>query len=193
MFSDFCFTIIIAIMISLVVALTAVPMLCSKLLTQGVSLGHVRIGSRRYKFRYIQKFSEFILFLTEKYGILMHTALKKRKTVIITCSLLFIASLGLVSVVGTELLPAADEGEFTVNVEMPYGTPLSERDAFLTEIEKYVLTLPELDHCTLNIGGGMRMMSIGNGNSSSISASLVPMAGRNRSAADIVNDVKEEV
>ncbi|MCL1809610.1 MAG: efflux RND transporter permease subunit [Clostridiales bacterium] len=191
MFSDFCFTIVIALLVSLVVSLSAVPMLCSKLLSSGISLDYVRFGSRRYKFRVIQRFSQFIEFLTIKYESMMRPVLKMRKRVVATCILIFLASVGLVSVVGTELLPATDEASFTVSVDMPYGTPLSEKDAFLTEIEEYVLAIPETTHCTLNIGGGMNLMSVG-GNSSSLNVSLVPMAERDRSTADIVDEVKEK-
>jgi len=193
MFSDFCFTIVIAILISLVVALSAVPMLCSKLLTRGVSLDYVRFGKFRYKFRLIQKFSQFITFLTGKYEIFMRVALKRRKTVIITCVALFLFSVALVSVVGTELLPKTDEGAFTVTVDMPYGTSLSDRDAFMKNIEEYIESLPELQHCTLNIGGNGSMMSLGSGNSSTINASLVPMADRSRSTDDIVKAVKDKL
>ena len=191
MFADFCFTIVIALLVSLVVSLSAVPMLCSKLLSHGVSLDYVRFGSKRYKFRLIQKFSQFIEFMTEKYGSIMAVALKRRKRVIITCTLLFLASSGLLVVVGTELMPTTDEASFTVSVDMPYGTPLAEKDAFLSEIEEYVLAVPETTHCTLNIGSGMNLMSSG-GSSASIDVNLVPMAERKRSTAEIVKDVKDK-
>ena len=192
MFADFSFTMVIALLVSLVVSLTAVPMLCSKLLTRGVSMTYIRIGSYRYKFKLIQKFTVFIEFLTRTYEKIIRAALRRRKRVIISCTLIFVTSLGLVGVVGTELLPTADESSFTISVDMPYGTPLAEKDAFMTEIEEYVMTIPEMRHCTLRIGGSDGMFSL-NSSSASIRVSLVPKGERVRETEEVVKEVKEKL
>ena len=192
MFSDFSFTMVIALLVSLVVSLTAVPMLCSKLLTRGVSMNYLRFGSYRYKFRLIPKFTVFIEFLTRSYETIIRASLKKRKRVIISCTLIFFISIGLVGVVGTELLPSTDESSFSINVDLPYGTSLADKNAYITEIEEYVMTIPEIRHCTLRAGSGGGMFSL-NDSSASIRVSLVPLGERARGTEDVVNEVKEKL
>ncbi|MBF0980260.1 MAG: efflux RND transporter permease subunit, partial [Clostridiales bacterium] len=68
MFSDFCFTIIIALMTSLVVAMTATPMFCSLLLKKGISSKYIRIGTKHYRYKYLPKFTSGIERLKEFYA-----------------------------------------------------------------------------------------------------------------------------
>nr|WP_315022773.1 efflux RND transporter permease subunit [uncultured Aminipila sp.] len=190
MFKDFCFTIIIALLASLVVSLTVVPMLCSRLLTKGMSTDYIRFGKHRYKFRYIQKFTQFIEDLKESYGQFMKKALNMRKRVIAVCVAVFVISIALVGVVGTELMPESDEGTFTINVDVPYGTSLKDKDKVLTEIESYVMTIPEMEHCTVDIGQ-TSMMSFGD--SCSLSVTLVGKQERKRSTKEIVRQSKKDL
>ena len=191
MFSDFSFTVVIALLVSLVVSLTAVPMLCSKLLSRGPSKDYIRVGSRRFRFRLLNQFTRFIDWLTGQYEIAIRGALKRRKRVIVSCILIFILSLGLLGVVGTEMLPSADEGSFSVRVYMPFGTPLHEADIFMTEIEEYVLAIPEVRHASLRIGGGGLEMTGALPATGTLNVSLVSMAQRSRSTDDIIAQVSE--
>ena len=54
----------------------------------------------------------------------MSFALGHKKTVVVGVVLLLAASLPLISLVGVELMPAADEGEVRVNAEMAVGTKI---------------------------------------------------------------------
>lgn len=190
MFKDFCFTIIIALMASLVVAITVVPMLCSKLLTKGLSTDYIRVGKHRYKFRYLQKFTQFIEELKDSYEEYMRKALKKRKRIIAICVAIFVISIVLVGVVGTELMPESDEGLFTINVDVPYGTSLEDKDKVLTEIERYAMNIPEMEHCTVDIGQ-TSMMSFGD--SCSLSVTLVDKQDRKRSTEEVVRQAKKDL
>ena len=191
MFSDFSFTIVIALLVSLGVSLTAVPMLCSKLMKRGVSKDYVRFGSKRVKLGFLTAITNFIEWLTRKYESAIKGALKRRKRVIVSCILIFVLSIGLVGVVGTELLPATDEGSFRVGVNMPFGTPLHQVDEFMTEIEQYVLAIPEVRRATLSMGGGGLTMAGGIPDTASLNVSLVPMAERSRSTDAVVAQVRE--
>jgi len=189
LFYDFSFTLVIALAASLIVSLTAVPMLCSKLLSKGVSTNYVRFGRRRYKFKLIHKFTEFIDFLTRKYDSIMRVALRKRKRVIISCILAFVMSLSLIGFIGTELFPEADEGNFSIGINMPFGTPLHEIDVLMTEIEQYVLLIPEVRHASVRVGGGGGFF--GDGNSGNMNVSLVSLSERNRSTEDVARQIRE--
>jgi len=192
LFKDFCFTIIIALLASLVVSLTVVPMLCSKLLNSGLSTEYIRMGNKRYKFKYLHKFTVLIDFLTKKYGDFMRIALTKRKHVIISCILVFAVSVSLVAIVGTELMPATDEGSFSVTIEMPYGTSLENRDKYVSSIETYISDIPEVERYTASIGSSGSIMSIGSGGDT-LSVTLVPQSDRDRKTAEVVKEVKEQL
>jgi hypothetical protein len=51
-FKDFSFTIIFALLASLVVSMTVVPMLCSKILSHDVHTDYMRIGKHHYRYRF---------------------------------------------------------------------------------------------------------------------------------------------
>ena len=190
MFKDFCYTMIIALMASLVVSLSVVPMLSSKMLDKGMSTNYIRVGSRRYKFKVLTLFRSGIEWLKEEYEYYVRIALRKRKKVIIACILLFAVSIGSVALVGSELLPAADEGSFSVDIDMPYGTSLSEKDRISTQVETYIAGIPEVEHYTLNIGGsGM----FGSSENPSLSVTLSSKWDRNRSTAEIVKLAQEQL
>jgi HAE1 family hydrophobic/amphiphilic exporter-1 len=193
--SDFCWTIILALTASLLVALTAVPLLSSRLLRQQTQGDYVRLGSRRYRMRVIPLFTRFIAWLTQKYGMAVAVALGRRKTTIFICVAVFIVSCTLILLMGMELLPATDEGSFSVSIETPYGTSLAERDRIAKEVEDYLLTLPELKHVTLSVGGGGGIGGIGlmmgaQSNVSDLSVTLVPFEERSRSAAQVARQAE---
>ena len=78
---------------------------------------------------------------------------------------------------------------FTVNVDTPYGTSLKDKSALIKQIEDYILTLPELKHCTADIG--LTSSFIG-GETSSLSVTLVPKQNRERSIWEIIDDVEKQ-
>lgn len=190
MFKDFCFTIIFALIASLAVSLTAVPTLCSRLLRKEIHTDYMRIGTHRYRFRLIPYFTRFIDAVTRLYEASIHKALHYRKTVILVCLVLFGTSTLLVAMVGMELLPASDEGTFTITAETPYGSSLEKKDQLMSQLEKYVLTIPELEHSTVDISDTNTMG--GSSNKSSISVTLTNKNRRNRSTSQIVKEAKKQ-
>lgn len=189
MFKDFCFTIVFALASSLVVSLTAVPMLSSKLMQKKVNMDYLRIGKKRYKYKLVPKFSQFIEYITKKYVGAIRWALIRRKKTLVACVLIFAVSISLVGVVGMELMPASDEGSFSITAEMPYGTSLQEKDKLATKIEDYVMTIPELEHCTVSISSTSMMG--GSDNTASFNVTLVDKTERSKSTHDIVKETKK--
>jgi HAE1 family hydrophobic/amphiphilic exporter-1 len=186
MFSDFCFTIIIALLASLVVSLTVVPMLSSRLLDKGLATNYIRIGEKRYEFKYLKKFAVFFDWLKYEYEHYIRIALTMRKKIIVVCIIMFLVSIVSVVLVGTELLPSADEGSFEVSIDMPYGTSLHDKDLFASKVEAVISAIPELSHYSMTIGGDSMFSSSEN---PSISVTLVKKWKRDKSTAEIVKEV----
>ncbi|MGI6734362.1 MAG: efflux RND transporter permease subunit [Anaerovoracaceae bacterium] len=189
LFSDFCWTFIIALAISLVVAITVVPMLSSKLLDRNASADYLRIGKHHYRYRLVPYFTRFIQWLTDYYGGVIRRALGHRKKTIAVCLIIFVLSGVLVAIVGMEFLPASDEAMFSISIDMPYGTSLEEKDKIVSQVESYVLTIPELEHCSVDIG--LTSAFLGS-QSSTVNVILVPKRDRDRSVWEIIEDVKQE-
>lgn len=191
MFKDFCYTIIIALIASLVISLTVVPMLASKVLSHGISTDYIRVGTHHYRFKLLPKFSKFIDWVTESYTSFIRYSLTIKKRVLAVCIGLFVLSCSLVGVIGMELIPASDEGTFTVTATSPYGTSLKDQDKLITQLESYLLSLPELKHCTVDIGETNAMFG-GGGSTGSLSVTLVSKTERERTTEEVVLDVREK-
>lgn len=189
LFRDFCLTIIGALIISLAVSLSVVPMLSSKLLDSSVSQEYAKIGPFFYRYKLVNRFADMIESLQESYKDACHWALGKRKRVLAALVAVFVLSVSLVSLVGWELLPETDEGTFSITAELPYGTTLEDKDAFLTPIEEYCLTLPEVEHVAFSAGSSSSLLSSG---SNTISVTLVDKQDRDRSTKEVMKDVKNQ-
>jgi len=66
-------------------------------------------------------------------------ALKGRAGVILVCVALFLHALYLLPRLGTELIPRIHQGQFTIRLEQPAGTPLEETSRDAVPIEEMVL------------------------------------------------------
>ena len=188
MFAEFCYTMIFALLASLAVAVSVVPMLCSKLMKGNMSTDYLRIGRRRYKYKLLPKVAQGIEHLKGVYEGAAHKALKNRGKVLGIGAAAFVASLMLITLVGSELLPAGDEGSLTVSVGFPYGTTIEKKNEIMSEIESYILSIPELEHCAMNTDS-TSAMSLSGG--SSFTVNLCSKNERSRSTDEIAADIKE--
>ncbi len=187
-FSDFCFTIIIALLASLVVALTVVPMFSSKLLEANVSNKYLMVGTKRYKYRFIPRFMDFIERVKENYKVYVDKALHHRKKFIIGCVIAFLASCLLVVIVGWELLPEMDEGSVSITVNTPYGTSLADKDRIMTTVEEYCMGIDEVDHISLTTGS-LSALSASNG--ATITVLLKDIGDRDRSTKEVAKQIEK--
>src|SRR5690606_14360928 len=105
---------------------------------------------------------------------------------------LLAVSLGIFQSLGTELLPATDEGQVGVFLSLPAGTRLEVTDAVARRVEAMVReAVPELQHMEVRVGSGGFG---GRGtHSANITLSLVPKQKRERSTREVVNRLREEL
>lgn len=192
-FKEFSYTISFALICSLVVALSVVPMLCSKLLNTKDMGEHFNFRGHSYELKLLNGFDKGIQLLTDKYTTLIRYSLDHRKKIVALALVILISSSVLVAFVGGELLPAADEGSFTVTAEMPYGSSLEETDKIITEVESYVMNnIPELKVCSISIGNA-NMFSMGSENQSTVTVNLTDKTERSRSTKEIVEQTSKDL
>ena len=95
--------------------------------------------------------------IADRYPPLLRWALAHRTTVLVTAFGLFGATLLLVPQLGMELIPQLSQNEFTVEVELPPGTPLEESDAALARVQDATAPLDGVRTTFAVAGMGSRM------------------------------------
>ncbi len=189
MFKQLSIVVAFSLMCSLIAALTLVPMLCERVLPalSKDSTAKKTMGKKLYDITGL-----FFKSLENNYKAMLHVALNHRIAVIISAAILLGASLLLVPYVGAELMPATDEGEVRVNVEMQVGTKLDLVDEKMKEIEAIVnKNVPEARNVVTSIGGGGYRTS--GSNNGELRISLVSQSQRSRSSDDIAADLRKKL
>jgi len=183
MFSQLAYTVGFALICSLLVALTVVPMLASKILKdegkrKGNSLAR-RVSSA---------LGNFFDGLEDKYKATLSYLLQNRTLTLGVAGLIFLLSLMLTPHIGAEFMPESDEGEVRVNVEMEPGTRLEVLDEVMRKVEGIVLPeVPEAESSYTRMGSsGWR----GSGHTGEVRISLVGVRDRDRSSAEIAADLR---
>lgn len=133
-FREFGLTVVVSTLLSLVVSFTLTPMLAAK-------FGKAHTVIRNRFLRYISdKFELFQDWLTAKYSNMLRWALDHRKTIVISCFLLFLGSCSLLVTgkIGGEFITQPDRGEFAVDYEFPPGTNIATADSLIKIFESKI-------------------------------------------------------
>ena len=135
--------VIFCIVASLVVSLTVVPFLSSRILKshQGNPEGNLFM-------RLLKKL------ISGSYTRLLDKAIQWPKTTLLIALAIFVASLQLFPVVGFSLFPASEKPQFMVNIFSPLQSNLAYTDSVSKLIEKDLRSLPEVKYVSANVGKG---------------------------------------
>ncbi|WZL71808.1 efflux RND transporter permease subunit [Clostridiaceae bacterium 35-E11] len=189
-FKQLSFTVTFSLLASLVISLTVVPMLSSKILKVGEVKQRKHTGVSLGKL--LDLFSSFIDKLAKFYSKILYFTLHHRKITIFVGLAIFISSIALVGIVGGEFFPKEDEGMFTVSIEVPFGTSLEDTNKIVTEVEEIVKTIPEQEKVFAMVSSNLGFSTSAT-NSSTVIAALKDQKDRKRSTEEIVNEVREKV
>ncbi len=176
-FQDLSITVAFSLLVSLMVSITVIPMLSSRLLA-GIEPAQLQKRQQEnFVSRILQKISAF-------YGHLLAKTLPLRWFILPAGVFILALSLLMVPIIGTEFLPTLDEGQIRVNIKMPRGTPHEPTDRLTQSLEEKIAEIPEVSTYQTRVGEG-RM-----GDVSRISISLVDLAQRDRTTRDIMEDIR---
>ncbi len=140
-FFQFGVTISVAVMFSLLEALTIAPMRCSQFL----EVGH---NTRLGKF-----VDEQLRWLTERYHASLTFFLNRRKAVLIASVLIFVASLGMSKILKSEFVPSQDQNRFLCRIVLPLGSSIETTDELFKKAEALMMARPEVENIYSAIGG----------------------------------------
>ncbi len=134
LFRDLCITVTVSMIGSLFVALTIVPMLGARLVTNKKIKVLIPIENFVNKNLH-DKINNF-------YSLVLNYSIKNKKKVIIYSLSLIMSVIvfGLIFI-GKEGFPSSDEGQFKIDVEMPVGTKSEQTQTFVSRMEDNVMSV----------------------------------------------------
>ena len=147
LFNELVLTVSFAVGASLIVALTVVPMLTSRLLT-------VQWSSQIGSFWLIRQFDNRLQGLTRQYAKLLGWVLRRRILILaIAFLLLGGSSLWMVGRIPQEILPSIATGQADVRVQFPPGTTLADNQKVMRAVDELLLAQPEVEYAFTTSGG----------------------------------------
>jgi multidrug efflux pump subunit AcrB len=149
LFNELVLTIIFSVLASIVVAVTVVPAMASRMFAVKASSGLSNIG-------FLQGFNRRFIRGTANYASFLKKILKYRLLVVIVTFLVLGGSAGMVlAQIPQEILPAINTGQVQVNAQFPAGTTLETNRRVMVMIDEILRKQPETDYVFTAIGGGI--------------------------------------
>ena len=185
MFKQLAYIVGFSLFCSMVISLTIVPMMTSLFLKNVVS----KEDKDNQKVGWFKRFSDGLVgIILKSQSWALDKVLTYRKTTFFILGCLIAFACSLVSLIGTEFMPAADEGEVRVSVEMEEGSRLSLVDKTFLKVEDIIKkNVPEIENMFTNVGGG-RSTSVNKGD---IRVPLKSSDQRKRSSAQIASSLRK--
>ncbi len=140
-FVQFGVAISVAVMFSLLEALTITPMRCSQFLV----VGHTtRLG---------RAVDHWMKNLMNRYRLTLEFLLKRPGWVLVLAIIVFAVSLIIPRFLKKEFVPSQDQSRFLASINMPLGSSIENTDAAFKEAEKFLMSRKEVDNYFSNVGG----------------------------------------
>ena len=129
------------IIASLLVSLTMIPFLASRVLAEKDAHGSALLQA-------------VMRGITTFYRPLLHRALLYPKSTVVVAALLFFGVMGLVPHIGFSLFPVADVPQFSITIDAAEGASIEETDRAVRFVEQKLLAHDEIKHVFSNTGRG---------------------------------------
>lgn len=191
LFKDLAFTVTFSLISSLVVALTIIPMLTSK-------VRRVKLKGRADSLSNIEAElavrGRTLRFMDRQYKRILDWALSHRWRVIFIISGIFVVSLVLISAVSVEFMPESDESFVQITLRTPLGssfeTTTNTVDKIYTIIEKGV---PEVKQTFVQIGRSGEERGVESTDRAEIMMTLKDLNQRKRNDKQIIEDLRSHI
>ena len=184
-FHEFGITIVAAVLISMFVSFTLDPMLSSVWHDPSIHPHNKPAGTLNLYDRSIGRVTHWFELQTERmadrYQHMLAWALKHKRSTLLLAFGIFVASILMVPLLGTEFVPKGDYSETTLTFQTPVGTSLESTALKAKQVEAIVREFPEVQY-TLT---GMNTPNAQGKNNASIYIRLVDRKLRQRSVEDI--------
>ncbi|SIS41353.1 efflux RND transporter permease subunit [Salimicrobium flavidum] len=182
LFTPLALTISFALIASLAVSVTLIPMLSSKLLTKAMQDG------KRYWF------DNLLGKVNRGYQRVLRKVLKFRKTTVFATILAVAGSIALIPLIGTSFIPDSDQGQIEIDVSLERGTALQETEKVTSAISERLEGFGDvIDVHYLSIGSGEMGLAGGSSDRASYTIQLIDPGERERSTREVMEDIDAEL
>lgn len=171
-------TVSIAVLLSLLEALTLTPMRCSRYLT-------VPDEAKGFAARVDHLFQK----VSDRYRVVLKILLSHRWKTLGAGLLLFLGSFLVARQLSSEMMPPQDQSQFLLRIKAPVGSSLALTDGAFRQAEEYLKQLPEVEG-VFSIVGGFGGDAVNQGN---LFVSLVSPTKRKRTQSEVLKKVREDL
>lgn len=151
LFSALSWAVVLSMMASYVVAMTVIPVFCAHFLTTESAREAEEGSGHGILAAFIRRYDRF----AERYEHLLDRMLDHKVLLVVTASILFVVSMAAFPLIGTELFPKTDAGQFVIQFRAPLGTRIELTEQLAQQLENTIRdTIPpsELSTVVSNIG-----------------------------------------
>ena len=195
-FAALSITLTIAVLVSLVLALTIIPLMSDQFLTaedaEADAESQTSAPPPNVFVAFMQRISRWLDALSVRYEGALERVLHHRRWVLITCAILIVAGVIGERFVGTGFLPEMDEGAFVLDYFTPGGTALAETDRQVHIVERILAQTPEIEGTSRRTGAELGLFATEQ-NTGDIAARLRPPGQRSRSIFEVIDEVRGKV
>jgi CzcA family heavy metal efflux pump len=190
-FRSLALTMAVALITSLVLALSFTPVLAEFFVKPrrrhvAIKEGEAAAGPRGEE----AEQGRVLKAIVRRYEWLLGRALANRKAVMAACVGVLAISYLLYQGLGSEFLPEFDEGAFVLDYFTPPGTSLAETDRILKHVERMLEDTPEIESYSRRTGLQLGL-SITEPNTGDFLVKLKP--DRKRSTEEVIDDLRKEI
>jgi CzcA family heavy metal efflux pump len=121
----------------------------------------------------------------------LRRSLERPVALFVVCGLLAIGIYGGYAALGSDLLPEMDEGGFIIDYIMPAGSSLAETDRVLRHVERMLQKTPEVESTSRRTGLQMGLAAVTEANTGDITVKL--KSKRDRGIDEVIADVRTQI
>jgi CzcA family heavy metal efflux pump len=192
-FSALSITLSIAVLVSLVLALTIIPLLAEALLVEhGPQPSASGDAAPAQDPASGSRIGRALDALADRYERSLAAALHHPRAMIGGALALLVVGVLLQRVVGSGFLPEMDEGAFVVDYFTPGGTPLEESDRQLRIAERILASEPEVAGTSRRLGAELGLFATEQ-NTGDIVVRLKAPGDRSRSSQEVIDDARVKI
>ncbi len=177
-------TLTVAVLVSLVLALTIIPLLAEQFVT-----AHEVEPTQRGPLARAQATMDS---LGPRYESALTSVLRHTRRIVVAALVLVIVGWGLWQLVQTGFLPEMDEGAFVLDYFTPGGTALNETDREVGIAERILATTPEIEGTSRRTGAELGLFATAQ-NTGDIVARLKAPGRRSRDIFEVIDEVRDKV
>ena len=177
-------TLTVAVLVSLLLALTLIPLLAEQFVTPH-EVAAVATGP-------LARIQRALDALAPRYERALATVLHHPRRIVVAATVLVAAGLALWRLVGTGFLPEMDESAFVLDYFTPGGTALAETNREVGVAEGVLAATAEITGTSRRTGAELGMFATAQ-NSGDIIARLPPRSRRSRDVFAVIDDVRDRI